>query len=518
MKLDYSSLSRASRGLQEIGGKIYEYGMKEVEKQRDAERVTEAIRAKIEFNEAYGQAVERMRSASLEELRSTNFLEDVDNQINERIGNVKDPELRAIMLRDAGTAKVNAAEQHRAIYYRKNLEDQQATSLRNTQRLVSLAISAAPTPQAPSQADAWKQVEEEHIRTLAAMRMTGIWTAEQEYALAKRFYRETGEALIAQDPKKAEAFINQFKDAIEGDDYRKMKTLLDQKLKEKKSFDAYEALHKEFEGDPHKMRAALMDPQTARKYELDPSGIRETENLISDLEKTRAAVFEKTEAGYVSMAADGKLKKSQIIADLNAGRISPVKAQHWIDKLDRDRDEKTDWMAYVKVEDKILRGAATIDDITRASGIGWKDRARLMSTLYTRARETNRESEKAAKDYIKSQLVTTGPLGNPLPAEWERVYMAYQALDNYSDEARKAGKPWTLDQYMDYAKKLANHYRPTIQSKVQDQMSALQGTPSPGAIGSASQEKPATPTQKGPAKRKPGETIDEYLRRTQGGR
>jgi len=247
MKLDYSSLSRASRGLQEIGGKIYEYGMKEVEKQRDAERVTEAIRAKIEFNEAYGQAVERMRSASLEELRSTNFLEDVDNQINERIGNVKDPELRAIMLRDAGTAKVNAAEQHRAIYYRKNLEDQQATSLRNTQRLVSLAISAAPTPQAPSQADAWKQVEEEHIRTLAAMRMTGIWTAEQEYALAKRFYRETGEALIAQDPKKAEAFINQFKDAIEGDDYRKMKTLLDRKLKEKKSFDAYEALHKEFE-------------------------------------------------------------------------------------------------------------------------------------------------------------------------------------------------------------------------------------------------------------------------------
>jgi hypothetical protein len=70
---------------------------------------------------------------------------------------------------------------------------------------------------------------------------------------------------------------------------------------------------------------------------------------------------------------------------------------------------------------------------------------------------------------------------------------------------------------MDYAKKRANHYRPTIQSKVQDQMSALQGTPSPGAIGSASQEKPATPTQKGPAKRKPGETIDEYLRRTQGG-
>jgi hypothetical protein len=66
---------------------------------------------------------------------------------------------------------------------------------------------------------------------------------------------------------------------------------------------------------------------------------------------------------------------------------------------------------------------------------------------------------------------------------------------------------------MDYAKKLANHYRPTIQSKVQDQMRALEGSPSPGtAIGPPSVQ--ALP--KGPAKRKPGETIDEFLKRTQG--
>lgn len=509
------STTRRSRELENVARDVYQTAMYGLEQRRDAERVSEGIRAKIEFGEAYGQAVERMKTASLDDLRSTNYLEDVEGQIRERIGNVRDPELRGMMIREAGVAKGHAVEQHRAIYFQKNLEDQQATSLKNTQRLVSRAISAAPTAQAPSQADAWKQVEDEHIRTLAVLRMTGVWTAEQEYALAKRFYRETGEALIAQDPKKAEAFINQFKDEIEGDDYRKMKALLDQKLKEKKSFDAYAALHKEFEGDPQKMRAALLDPDRARALELDPSEIREAENLISDLEKTRAAVFEKTEAGYVSMAAVGKLKKSAIIADVNAGRISPVKGQHWIDKLEKDRDEKTDWMAFVKLEDKILRGGATVDDITKASGIGWKDRARLMSTLYTRSREVNRESEKAAKDYIKSQLVSTGPLGNPLPAEWERVYLAYQALDNYSDEARKAGKPWSLDQYMDYAKKLANHYRPTIQSKVQDQMTALQGgAQSPGTQGTPAAAQAAP---KGPAKRKPGESIDDFLKRTQGG-
>lgn len=506
--------TRRSRELESVARDVYQTAMYGLEQRRDAERVSEGIRAKIEFGEAYGQVVERMKAASLDELRSTNYLEDVEGQIRERIGNVRDTELRAMMIREAGLAKAHAAEQHRAIYFQKNLEDQQATSLKNTQRLVSQAISAVPTAQAPSQADAWKQVEGEHIRTLAVLRMTGVWTAEQEYALAKRFYRETGEALIAQDPKKAEAFINQFKDEIEGDDYRKMKALLDQKLKEKKSFDAYAALHKEFEGDPQKMRAALLDPDRARALELDPSEIREAENLISDLEKTRAAVFEKTEAGYVSMAAAGKLKKSAIIADVNAGRISPVKAQHWIDHLDRVRDEKTDWMAYVQIEDKILRGAATADDVIKAPGVGMKDRARLLSTFYTRARETNRESEKAAKDYIKSQLVSTGPLGNPLPAEWERVYLAYQALDNHSEEAKKAGKPWSLDQYMDYAKKLSNHYRPTIQSKVQDQISAIQATgQSPGTQGAP----PAQPGPKEPLKRKKGETIDEFIRRTQGG-
>lgn len=506
--------TRRSRELESVSRDVYNTAMYGLEQRRDADRASEAIRAKVEFNEVYGQAVEKMKTATLDDLRSTNYLEDVESQIRERIGNVQDPELRAAMLREAGSAKAQAAEKHRAIYFQKDLEDKQATSLKNTQRLVTRAIDAVPTAQAPSQADAWKQVEDEHIRTLAVLRMTGVWTAEQEYALANRFYRETAESLIAQDPKKAEAFINQFKDSIEGDDYRKMKALLDQKLKEKKAFDAYADLHKEFEGDPQKMRAALMDPERARKAGLDPSEIREAENLITDLEKTRNAVFEKTEAGYVSMAAAGKLKKSAIIADVNAGRISPVKGQHWIDKLEKDRDEKTDWMAYVKLEDKILRGDATVDDITKAGGIGWKERARLMSTLYTRSREVNRESEKAAKDYIKSQLVSTGPLGNPLPAEWERVYLAYQALDNYSDEAKKAGKPWTLDQYMDYAKKLSNHYRPTMQSKVQDQMQALQGTPSPGTLGAPPAAQAAT---KGPAKRKPGETIDDFIKRTQGG-
>ena len=244
------STTRRSRELENVARDVYQTAMYGLEQRRDAERVSEGIRAKIEFGEAYGQAVERMKTASLDDLRSTNYLEDVEGQIRERIGNVRDPELRGMMIREAGVAKGHAVEQHRAIYFQKNLEDQQATSLKNTQRLVSRAISAAPTAQAPSQADAWKQVEDEHIRTLAVLRMTGVWTAEQEYALAKRFYRETGEALIAQDPKKAEAFINQFKDEIEGDDYRKMKALLDQKLKEKKSFDAYAALHKEFEGDP----------------------------------------------------------------------------------------------------------------------------------------------------------------------------------------------------------------------------------------------------------------------------
>lgn len=58
-----------------------------------------------------------------------------------------------------------------------------------------------------------------------------------------------------------------------------MKALLDQKLKEE-SFDAYAALHKEFEGDPQKMRAALLAP-SAPGRSSSTRRIREAENLIS---------------------------------------------------------------------------------------------------------------------------------------------------------------------------------------------------------------------------------------------
>lgn len=508
--------SRGSIGeaVEQVGGQLYDTAMRQIEIEREADRVAAAIKEKNLYSDLYGQAVERMKTATVEDLRETDYLEDADSQINERLGGVKDPQLKVVLMREAGTVRNHAMDQHRTILGVRTREDRQATSLKDTQRLVANTIDAVPSADAPSLADAWKKTESEHIRTLRALAATGVWGPEQEYALAKRFYRESAEGLIAKDPKKARAFLAQFKDSIEGDDYRRMENLLDAKMKEQNAFEAYATLHKENEGDPLKMRQALMDPERARQLGLDASGMKAAESLISDLEKNRAAVFEKTETGYVSLAAEGKLRKSAVISDLNKGLLSPAKAQHWIDHLDRVRDEKTDWMAFVKLEDKIMRGEASADDvISKAAGIGMKDRARLLSTFYTRSREINRESEKVAKDYIKSQLVTTGPLGSPLPAEWERVYLAYQALDNYSDEAKKAGKPWTLDQYVAYAKKLANHYRPTMESKVQDQMNAIQAKgQSPGTRGESTL--PEVP--KGPAKRLKGETIDEYEKRIGG--
>ena len=65
------STTRRSRELENVARDVYQTAMYGLEQRRDAERVSEGIRAKIEFGEAYGQAVERMKTASLDDLRST---------------------------------------------------------------------------------------------------------------------------------------------------------------------------------------------------------------------------------------------------------------------------------------------------------------------------------------------------------------------------------------------------------------------------------------------------------------
>lgn len=167
---------------------------------------------------------------------------------------------------------------------------------------------------------------------------------------------------------------------------------------------------------------------------------------------------------------------------------------------------ETNPVAYATLHEKVMRGAAKIEDIMGAKGISFAHKNTLIDKFYSKQGSDVKEAETQAKNFLKSQLVSTGPLGNPLPAEHERLFKAYEAIDVHADAARKAGKPWTVKEYMDYATQLANFYRPTIESKVRDMNSAFRA-PQPAQA--------ATPEKTQPdMKRKPGESIDAYLKRT----
>jgi len=280
---------------------------------------------------------------------------------------------------------------------------------------------------------------------------------------------------------------------------------------------SYNILYKEHGGDAYKMRADLMNPETMKRLGLDARSVREVESLISDQEKTKGAIYEQTEAGYFKDLQGGKLKKSRIILDLDNGLIDTRGAEHWV-KAITETTAGDDPQAVIMMHDNIGRGSIiehgiprtlTAQDVLRAPGISMKTKTTLLDKFYTTQSKGINEGEKQAKDLLRSQIISTSPLGSPLPAEHERLYKAYEGIDKYADEARKAGKPWTLKEYMEYARQLADFYRPTVESKVEDYRTMF------------GPRQPAAATQPGvttaPAalpKRKPGENIKDYLKRT----
>jgi hypothetical protein len=233
----------------------------------------------------------------------------------------------------------------------------------------------------------------------------------------------------------------------------------------------------------------------SRKKQFAAEQTKETEsNLLSDWSelrrtgKSRMAWYKKIE----ELARGGKVSK-----DFQGGAIALLKQ----DIEEAKRGPETNPFSYATLHERVMRGSATIGEIMKAGGISNDHKNGLIDKFYSKIEATTREDEKQAKDYIKSQLVSTGPLGTPLPTEYERLYKAYEGIDKYADEAKKAGKPWTIDEYMKYAEKLANHYRPTLRTKTVDFQKMYQA---PAGQPKAAPEIP---------KRNPNENIDNYLKR-----
>jgi hypothetical protein len=235
----------------------------------------------------------------------------------------------------------------------------------------------------------------------------------------------------------------------------------------------------------------LLHSMAAQRKELDE---QKTKATNEEYNKEVQAVFQYMVDGKYG-AAMNLVRKSTV--------IDPKDKFQFITTITRKEEPKTDPVSFVRLEDAIYRGDAQIGDIVSNPNITKADKNSLVTKFYSQAGQTQREAEKQSKDFLKSQIISTGMLGNPIPAEWERVYQGYALIDQYADAAKRGGKPWGVKEYMDYSKQLADFYRTTPQTKLQDMqkmISPVKTAPVAGGTGKS-------------VVRQPGESIDAYEKR-----
>lgn len=249
--------------------------------------------------------------------------------------------------------------------------------------------------------------------------------------------------------------------------------------------------------EKNKLSMVIYSEWSRKKQFLDEKQKETESNLLSDWSglkrtgKSRMAWYQKIEG----LARNGEVSK-----EFQAGAISLLKQ----DIEEAKRGPETNPVSYAILHERVMRGDVSIGEIMKANSISNDRKNSLIDKFYSKVESATHEAERQAKDYVKSQLISTGPLGTPLPAEYERLYKAYEGIDKYADEAKKAGKPWTINEYMKYAEDLANHYRPSMNSKIRD----MQQTFTAQSITQPTSKKNEI------QKRKPNENIDDYLKRT----
>jgi hypothetical protein len=269
------------------------------------------------------------------------------------------------------------------------------------------------------------------------------------------------------------------------------------------------------------------DPDGAIKYLQDPSNLATMGLRIDEGEKLRNVFMaqkvykdheidrQKKEAAqstvndFYGLVNQGKpaaaLRVMQIAADNGTiGQDDYYKAKKML--TEGPAEVKTDPATYLALEYKILQGNATPNEIMLTGNLSKSDKAGLLSKVFTKQSQSEKEVEQNAKAYIKSQIVVAKDAFGfgTNPEESKRLYQANMALDQYSNEARKNGKPWGPAEYDDYAKRLVTVFGASQEKKIEYMLNSTKtGMPS---------KLPVVPGVKSTG-RKPGESIDAYEKR-----
>ena len=174
MRLDYSSLSGFSKGLQEAGGKIYEYGMKEVEKQRDADRLVAYARFRTWASRLYDDAVTGLENTPFEGVQAGKFrgLDDARERIEKYLEEIEDPQLRALMEREHGQLQEAGHRKYNDLYQAKRRDFHRASLAEDRDLTLQRAQVAGTEAEQQEMIDGY-------ISRLRAAQRTGIYTAQE---------------------------------------------------------------------------------------------------------------------------------------------------------------------------------------------------------------------------------------------------------------------------------------------------------------------------------------------------
>lgn len=273
---------------------------------------------------------------------------------------------------------------------------------------------------------------------------------------------------------------------------------------------AFADLSVRFGGDYAALQTELLSPEYLKASGLDAKEAAQLSNIFKAKENYELTDEAQKLQGRIDEQVDNAFKLA------NAGNIAAAireikrsedipedKKFQYITSL-TSREVKTDPISFVNLYDKVRRGEVTATDIKTASGVSATDRVRLLDAFY----DAESSEVKSGENYLKSQIISTGPLGSPLPAEHERLYQAYEELEQFVKKERKDGKKVTSDTVYEAAKKIAARYRPSINTRIEDYQTMFPSAPAAAKSSAAPGRVSEIP------KRKPGESIDDFLKRT----
>lgn len=466
--------SKIGRGLIDLGEGIASLAIKQMEQEREATRVSQAIEARTWMNELYSGAIVSTQNTPYEKLNEADPLGDVRKRTDEYLGTIQDRELRTLVEKERSSLDITTGNKIREIRFSKTREHQQGVSIKNTQQGINRIVDAEPdgiayqtTPQA------WDAVITEIEGARASEFSTGIWTAEQHNKIIRDFYKEAATGLIAKDPLQGAAFLKLYKDRIDPTALKVMQNDVKSSIQQNIRDLAYTSLYKQTGGNFGAMTAALDDPDNMKNLGLTLEDASYVKGFITRVQEAKdkqtKALWDKTATDvFLNLATQTPRKIDQLVGK---GELSYQMGEHFKKELKETAKVETDPRTYDRFLQSIYKedqDPQTLrDQIIRSTSLGREDKERLLTKTQTSIEKDDARNLSRAIQYLKETVKPSETMITAAKPEEALNYMkAAEAMEAAVMNARKEGKPLTPKQVIEKAQELSQTFRLTPREQI----------------------------------------------------